>query len=283
VYPIVNSSPVTHLSATGLSEYLQCPKRFALRRVYKRVPAFRPVALALGTAWHEALGRLLHDHANGILHFDGTAPSVSELAPYVDLFRQSFGRQLRAHNEPPTLFDDGESEEDVVNKARTMLEVFAQKVLLPSQVHAIEQRFNIEIIDPETSEVLPIPMVGSIDAIVGYGPDDSEIEHPPEVRVWELKSGARRWDENRLLFDFQPTLYRMATREFGAVDPVLEVIVTTKTRKPDVQRERLVRTTRDEAELMTTAASVYRALQAGCEHPVRGWQCKSCPFAEVCL
>jgi CRISPR/Cas system-associated exonuclease Cas4 (RecB family) len=180
------------------------------------------------------------------------------------------------------LFDDDETEAALAEKGAQMIVAFAQKVPLPSVVLGIEQRFTFGIIDPEASEVLPIPFVGSIDAVVKEAELDPNEDGRNTTSVWELKTGTGRWDENRLLYDFQPTAYRIAAREAAHATPALKVIVTTKTKKPDVQIARLVRSRRDEEELMMTASSVYRALEAGCEHPVRGWQCKTCPFAAAC-
>lgn len=257
-------SPVAHLSATSLAEYLQCPRKFALRRIHRATPSFRPVALALGTAWHEAIGRMLFDHGNNAL---------GPVGKYADVLKESLHQQVHDRDAPAVLFDDGEDEAQLTQKGADMLQAFQRAVPLPERVFGIEERFSFEIVDPESGEVLPVPFIGSMDAVV------SEANEPV---IWELKTGARRWDENRLLFDFQPTAYRVAVKQRTRREARLKVIVTTKTRKPDVQVERLVRTQKDERELMSTASSVFRALEAGCEHRVRGWQCKSCPFEGVC-
>ena len=38
----------------------------------------------------------------------------------------------------------------------------------------------------------------------------------------------------------------------------------------------------DEDDLAYVARGVLRAVAAGVDHPIRGWQCKGCPFMAVC-
>jgi CRISPR/Cas system-associated exonuclease Cas4 (RecB family) len=49
-----------------------------------------------------------------------------------------------------------------------------------------------------------------------------------------------------------------------------------------VQVESLVRSGADEDDLAYLARGVLRAVEAGVDHPIRGWQCKGCPYMAVC-
>jgi CRISPR/Cas system-associated exonuclease Cas4 (RecB family) len=102
------------------------------------------------------------------------------------------------------------------------------------------------------------------------------------ITVWEVKTSKRRWAADMLDFDLQVTGYKMASRvlDHGEVD--VKLLVATKAKCPDVQIERLVRHRKDERELSEIAFGVHRALEAGVDHPVRGWQCRSCPYADAC-
>ena len=62
----------------------------------------------------------------------------------------------------------------------------------------------------------------------------------------------------------------------------VELLITTKTKTPRVQRERVVRGDVDEADLVATALSVSRAVQASVDHPIRGWPCRGCAYSTVC-
>ncbi len=78
------------------------------------------------------------------------------------------------------------------------------------------------------------------------------------------------------------TGYGMASRSLGYDGAALEILVTTKTKAPDVQITSLVRHRRDEKELLTTVFGVRAAVAAGVEYPLRGWQCRTCAHAAAC-
>ena len=124
-----------------------------------------------------------------------------------------------------------------------------------------------------TGETMPLPLIGAIDALV------VEEERPT---VWELKTGKKKWSADQLEFDLQPTAYTMAARELGHDEVAVKLLVTTKTSKPDVQIERLLRRQRDECELADTALAVLHAVKAGVDVRIRSWGCRSCPHAGAC-
>jgi hypothetical protein len=154
---------------------------------------------------------------------------------------------------------------------RRMLATFIEKVPLPEKVRAVEVPFSIEIVDPDTGEILP-PLIGAMDALV---------VKDGALTIWELKSGKRKWPADQLAYDLQPTAYKMGIRTYGE-EAEVELLVTTKSKTPDVQLERLVRGRQDERDLAATAASVVRGVEAGVDHPIRGWLCKGCAFAHAC-
>jgi hypothetical protein len=154
-----------------------------------------------------------------------------------------------------------------------MLDAFTAKVPMPDEVLRIELPFSVELFDPSTGEALPAPLIGSVDAVV---------RENGRTALWELKSAKRRWSEDALMYDLQPTSYQVGLRSQGLDDVDLKLLVTTKSRRPDVQVERLHRGPDDENDLLATATSVVRAVQAGCDHPVRSWQCKTCEYSGVC-
>jgi CRISPR/Cas system-associated exonuclease Cas4 (RecB family) len=111
---------------------------------------------------------------------------------------------------------------------------------------------------------------------------DAIVEEDGHPVVLELKTGKRRWTADQLDYDLQPTAYGMAARALGHDGAGVKIVLTTKAKKPDVQVEQLVRHGRDERELVETVFAVARAVEAGVDYPARGWQCKTCPYAEAC-
>lgn len=257
-----------HISVSALKTWLSCPRKFRLHYVDRAPPSHRSIALAFGHAWHDLIGRVLW------LHQKGRELRRGALRDY---FAAALDREINADG-PPVLFEDGEDAAALVVTAMHMLEAFLTKVPLPEKLLHIELPFRLDLFDPETGEMLPMPLIGAIDAV---------IDGERSVELWELKSGKKRWSHDAVAFDFQPTAYRMAVRAMSnrlrqVQEPRLKLIVTTKAQKPDVQVEELVRTRADERDLMETAASIHRAVQSGCFHAVRGWFCAQCPFGHVC-
>ena len=258
-----SSSGLATLSASALADYVACPRMFFFRRVEHKVPAFRPVSLALGSAFHDAVSYALFCHGRG---------ETLVMQELHDRFRSSLDHELHRVN-PPVLFNDSENEGQLVDTGLRMIDAFLRRVPLPERVLGIEVAFSAELVDPETGEVLPIPLIGALDAVV---------ERKAREVIWEMKTAKRRLADDRLEFDLQPTAYRIGAQSLGLRDAPIELIATTKSRVPDVQIERLIRGRRSEHELVKTAAGVLRAVAAGVDVPVRSWRCKSCAYAGDC-
>lgn len=255
-----------HLSVSALKTWLSCPRKYRLHYVDRAQASHRSIALVFGHAWHELIGKVLW------LHQKHRQLNRNELREH---FQAALVREIHGDG-PPVLFEDGEDVPALVGTAMTMLEVFLAAVPLPEQLLHVELPFRLELVDPETGEVLPAPLIGAIDAV---------FDGERSLELWELKSAKRRWSEDAVLFDFQPTAYRIAVRHLAhgrGRDPTLKLLVTTKAAKPDVQVESLVRTKADERDLLETAASIHRATLSECFHPVRSWMCRQCEYAEVC-
>lgn len=255
-----------HLSVSALKTWMGCPRKFRLHYVERAQPSHRSIALAFGHAWHDLIGRTLWLHQR---------QRPLDRRALREHFEQALRQEIDADG-PPVLFEDGEDVPALVDTAMGMLEATLGAVQLPDRVLHVELPFRLELRDPETEEALPMPLIGAIDAVVESG---------AALELWELKSGKRRWSEDAVLFDFQPTAYRMAFRRLRTArrqEPKLKLLVTTKAARPDVQVEDLVRTAADERDLMETAASIHRATLSGCFHPVRSWMCKQCEYADAC-
>jgi CRISPR/Cas system-associated exonuclease Cas4 (RecB family) len=248
-----------HTSNSQLKTFIQCPRKYFLQYIKGVIPAFRPLALVFGSAWHETVGQYL-----------ARPVPVDELRAHL---RDGLVCGLD-RDDVPVLFDEDEQDiSTVIDVAMRMLDVFLARVPLPEQVHGVEMPFRLKLVHPVTGEVRPVPLVGALDAVV---------EDRGRPVVWELKTGKKRWSADQLDFDLQPTAYGMAARTLGYKDARLTLIVATKGKTPDVQVEQLVRHRREELELVETAFAVARAVKAGVDYPNRGWQCRTCPYALAC-
>lgn len=248
-----------HISVSALKTFIGCPRKYCYQYIERRPQEFRSIALAFGTAWHSAIDSYL-------LH--GTDADETG-----NVFRDVLAREVRA-GDVPVLFDDEEDLGACIDQGTRMISTFVDRVPRPDVVLGVELAFSVELVDPNTGEPLPQPLVGSIDAVVATEDDT--------VEIWELKTGKRRWAADQLEFDPQPTCYQMGARVFDIETPELKLLLTTKGKKPDVQLERLSRNKKQEEELALLAGSVLRAVEAGVDHRLRGWQCKCCCYAGHC-
>ncbi|MFO0564312.1 MAG: PD-(D/E)XK nuclease family protein [Polyangiaceae bacterium] len=256
----IRPAVTNYLSWSRISAFVRCPRQYFFRYVEHVPPDHRPVALVFGTAWHDAVGEYLEQAGK---------PTTDEL---VEVFAESFDHDIH-EQDVPVLFDDDETREDLVETARRMIQAFRAKVPPPDELLDRERSFSLELSHPVTCEILPVPVVGSIDAVVRRG---------DERFLLEIKSAKRRWGADQIETDGQTTCYQIAARELGYPDAKLELFVTTKARKPDVQLERLVRHRGDEAEFAELAFGVLGAIESGVDFRLRGWMCRTCPWAGSC-
>jgi CRISPR/Cas system-associated exonuclease Cas4 (RecB family) len=247
-----------HISVSQIKTFIACPRRYTLQYFDLIKPDFRPIALAFGTAWHAAIGQYLQ-HGT-------TTDETSEV------FREVLARAVR-DDEVPVLFEDEEDLGECIDLGVRMVDVFIGRVPRPDEVLGVEVAFSLDLPDPRTGEPFTMPLIGAIDALV--------VDND-RACVWELKTGKKRWTADQLEYDLQMTAYRMGARVHDIDDAALQVVITTKAKTPAVQIERVTRTDRDERELANVMHGVLRAIHAGVEHPVRGWQCRSCPYAGRC-
>ena len=249
-----------HLSVSAVKCYLQCPRKFALQYTERARPDYLPAALVLGSAWHSAVAAWL------------TAAADDETLD--ERLRDDLRERLR-RDDLPVLFDDAEEDaERFVTRALEMFKTFRESVPRPQMVLGTEIAFETELVHPSTGEVLPVPVIGAIDAIV--------IEHDGAGSLWELKTGRKKWSNAQAEFDPQLTLYRKAARELGYDGVRLRILVTTKGKTADVQAIDAPRNEGDEAELAELFFEVHRAVEARVAPRQRGWACRSCQYASSC-
>ena len=113
--------------------------------------------------------------------------------------------------------------------------------------------------DPDTGEVLDEQLVGTMDLVLRHGDHRIVVEH---------KTAARKWSDDQLAFDLQPTGYKFAAQQVGLGDVGLRLQVVTKTKLPVVQVADVERGPRDEDDFLRTA--VGRAPGRGCRGRVPG-------------
>lgn len=257
-----------HISVSQIRSYLRCGRLFELRYVLGAKPAFKPVPFAFGTSFHAALAKFYLTAKE-----TGAPPPLQLLA---DEFRSAWQREVDA--DVPLQADEDEPDDAgrLVDKGVQMLGVFhdhAAKGLGGATVEAVEAPFAIALFDPDTGVEMEEKLVGALDLVLKKGRRHQVVEH---------KTSSRRFGETEIRYDIQPTGYRIAARGMGLGDATVTYQIVTKAKTPVLQIVDLVRTEEDEEEFQRVAVNVVRAVDAGAFPPLRGWQCRSCPFHHVC-
>lgn len=257
-----------HISVSQIRTYLRCPRSYQLRYVLGTRPAFKPVAFAFGTSFHAAAARLYVAAKE-----DGAPPPLRLVT---DTFRDAWERELE--DGVPLQADDDEPNDRaaLVDKGVEMIGLFhehAVKSLDGADVEAVEQPFSIPLFDPDSGVKMEEKLVGTLDLVLKRGRRRHVVEH---------KTSARKYGEDQIRWDIQPTGYRLAARAMGLGEVKVTYQIVTKTKAPVIQIVDLDRSVEDEEEFQRIAANVMRAVDAGAFPPVRGWQCRSCPYSHAC-
>ncbi len=260
--------PGLHVSVSQIRTYLRCGRLYELRYVRGVTPAFKPTAFAFGTAFHAALAAYYV-----AVKEDGRVPSL-ECVTYA--FRDAWERELEG--DIPLQADDEEPGDkgQLVDKGVAMLTLFheqASKTMNGVEVEAVEKPFAVDIRDPDTGEVQDETLIGVFDLVVNDGRRRTVVEN---------KTSARKYGEDQIRWDIQPTGYLCAAKAMGMENVGVRYQVVTKTKTPALQVVDLDRNGDDEEEFLRVALGVMRGVDAGVFIPQRGWACAGCPYAHAC-
>ena len=252
----------SHVSYTSLSTWLQCPQKWRYRYDLKAKPDFRPGALAFGSAIHSTLAIYFSAMKDG-----AEPPSLA------NVFAETWLLQL--DSEVPVLLDVKQTPDTLLKMGQAMLTAYVDQIPEPHKVVGVEERFNIEITDPVTGEVLTPRLIGVMDLVVQ--------DEDGTYRIVEVKTAARKWSETRLANDAQITAYSLAAPMVGLGNASVDIHLLLKTKSPAVEVYSPTRTEGDRREFLRLASGIIRACEAGICFKRRDWWCKSCEFAGSCL
>ena len=189
----------------------------------------------------------------------------------LDVFRAAWAKAAEG-DVPLQANEDDAAPGAMIDKGVSMLHTFCDQAGTPV-VEAVEHGFTITLHDVDTGEPLEEQLVGTIDLL---------IREEGRVVVVEHKSSARKFTEDQLRYDIQPTAYQIAARESGLGEVALRFQIVTKSKVPSVQVVDIHRDDHAEADFVRTVTGVLRAIDAGVSYPIRGWQCRGCPYESTC-
>jgi CRISPR/Cas system-associated exonuclease Cas4 (RecB family) len=242
-------------SATQLSTYAACPRKYRYRYLDHVEPEYKAVGLVLGSAVHSSIGWYFERRKEGI------TPSIMEVLPIV-------GADLEAALEPNVRMGRW-NKPDLTRHAFALVECFLEKYgELP--VTGSEVPFEIELFDPETGEVLPRKMLGYLDFTVeGAG-------------LIELKTARAEYSAVNIARNLQFGGYSYALNRLR-LGKYLDIIVIIKNRQPRIQQIRLQPSDKTEFWFLQSATAIERAILSGNYPPAPGFSCAICEYQEKCL
>lgn len=251
------ADPKRPLSASQLSTWLACGRKYAFRYAYKLTPEHRPAALAFGSAVHSAL-EALH-----LARLDGD--QTTDPTRFVRIFRADWQSEVDTH----LSFKEGDSAEQLKTLGEQLVAAYVQW-LGDRPILAAEQPFELELVDPETGEFSGERMRGYFDVIFH---DDVVVE---------VKTAARRFDEGTLARKLQFSAYAYAWRLMRGRDPTVLVVSLLKQKRPDVVESIAPRTKGDDAFFFHLALEVASAIDQRAFPPNPGFMCGDCEYAKAC-
>lgn len=154
-----------------------------------------PASLALGSGIHGAAAFFFRGAAKG------ASPSLEDVQGYFE----SFWNLETEHR--PIRYGDKDSKEGLLDLAGRMLEVFYKNQEPGTQIVAVEEPFNVPLIDQETGEVLDRNLVGTMDLV--------ELEPEGRLVVVDLKTSARKYTDLQVEASLQLSVYSYATAMNG--------------------------------------------------------------------
>jgi len=148
----------------------------------------------------------------------------------------------------------------------------ASKAVAGIAIESVERPFAVPVHDPDTGEVQDENLIGAFDLVVNDGRHRTIVEN---------KTSARKFSEDQIRWDIQPTGYQFAAKQMGLGAVGVQYQILTKAKTPAFQVIDLERTAEDQNEFLRVAIGVMRGVDAGVFMPVRSWACRGCPFAHV--
>lgn len=246
----------TSISPSQLQTYLLCPLKYKFNYVDKIPRPWKSAALAFGSAVHSALEAWQSARLSGE---DMPEPEVIKL----------FHADFEAEKAGGVKFKDSDDGTALVEKGDTLL-TLAMNVLRPDPPQAVELPFELDLVHPDTREPTGLELRGVFDLVLSND------------RLVEIKTAARRWDQDMLTSNSQITAYHLAYETIMARVPSMQVLTLLKTKKPEAVLLRATRTHNDYARFTRLCLTVHRAVQNNIYYPNHSHLCGDCEYAECC-
>lgn len=247
-----------HLSASAISDYIDCSLLYRFGRAERLQPEFTPSALEFGSAIHKVLADLYQAKMMG---------DKLLLKEVHELFERYW--KDAAEGRDDIKYAEGKSYEILLNEGKELLSVYFNK--LPDdhfQVLSIEEGIAFHVDD--------VPVIGYIDLLEEDG---------NTLIITDWKTSGRAYSMEEVNKNLQVTLYQSALRKMGYADRemLIKFDVLVKTKTPKFEQYYTVRTELDERR----AIKKIRQVWDGISKKVwiandSSWKCAGCVYQTYC-
>jgi hypothetical protein len=245
-------------SASQLVAYAMCPRVFMFRYVVHAQPEFRSLSLVLGSVVHSAIGYWFEER------LAERTPTVAEVDDIVaaDLLAETAQATIRWKDDTPA---------SVETRAQGLVRAYLTR-FGDMKVVGVEQRFQADLVDADTGERLPRPLVGYFDLVV----DEAGS-------IVEVKTTSRAWHPLSLERHLQVGAYVAAANALHGGPSRVRVHTITKAKVPKVDELVVERGESGNRWFFGAARAIERAILAGHFPPSPGPTCFECEFGKACL
>ena len=252
-----------HLSASAVSDYLDCSLLYKIGRVDKVKPDFTADSLELGSAIHMVLAEINQQRMLGI------NLSIREI-------HESFERHWTnlAMNNVTIKYSESKTFETLMLEGKELLSTYYHK--RPNDgfnVIGVEESFTINL------SGCPVPIIGAIDLI--------EEDSSGTIIVTDYKTTGKAYSNDEVDRNFQMTLYQIAVKQNGFADReiLLKLDCLIKTKTPKFEPYYTTRSNADEQRAIRKIIEVWKGISAGVFIPndsAGNWKCKGCSYKKPC-
>jgi putative RecB family exonuclease len=250
-----------HLSASGISDYIECGLRFKFGRVDGIKPEFTSDALVFGSTIHKVLEMFYRGKMEGVKL---SLPEI--LTGFEEHWKKAAEGNSRIH------YKEGKSFASIMEEGKSLIATYYHK--LPEDdftVLGIEEPFSFTI------PGVPIPFIGVIDLV--------EEDESGTVIISDFKTSSKAYTVDEVDSSLQLTLYGMAAKANGyqGRDVLLRFDVLVKTKIPKFEQYYSTRCEKDERRATRLIQKVWEGIQKGVFIPNdTSWKCAFCEFKAQC-
>ncbi len=250
-----------HLSASSISDYIDCSMLYKFSRVDKLPREFVPSTLEFGSVIHLVLAEFYQGK------MDGNKMPLKKI-------HQSFKAQWheRVKDRTDIQYADGEDFNTMLNQGLRILQAWFENLTDDNfKVIAVEEPFSFTIED------LEVPIIGVTDLV--------EEDESGTIIITDFKTSSKAYSVDQVDNNQQLTFYQMAVKNNGFADReiLLKFDCLIKTKKPKFESYWTTRSEIDEIKLVKKIHQVWDGISKGVFIPNdTSWKHKNCPYRKVC-